>query len=413
MTWKNRSRIAGAALVAASLVVVTAGCAAGGSDENTITWWSPNWDTPKANELIKAFEADNPGVTVKLVETTNDTMANKIKTTLDSGSTPDVITELVSRVPLYMAKDQLLDVSDWYGSDMPTDDFNEGALGAVSSDDGIYGIPWRWDASSLIYNKDMFEEAGITEPPTTWAELQADAKTLNDKLGIPAYGWPLGSESNTQTRWLTGYYSHGGEFEAQSDGTVSFDADASEAALQDIADGFSEGWVTKASFESDNTAVQQLFINKQIAFYADGAYALAPIKDAGINAGTAMWPGPDGPGTVGTNGWAYIVPKASKNPELTAKFMAFMNTPENQAALTLTFPARLSAAEDEKFADPLFTPFLEQQNEHGKAVPPFPGYSQLTQTIFAAAQKVGLGQATAAEANQAIVDQAANVLKAD
>lgn len=404
------------AIVIAALGVTAAGCGSeGGSaaDESTITWWSPNWDTPKAEELIEKFEAENPDIQIEMVETTNDTLANKVKTALDSGSAPDVITELVTRVPVYAEKGQLADLSSWYDDDMPTDDFNAAAIDAVSDGDSVYAVPWRWDAQGFIYNKEMFAEAGIHEPPSTWDELQEDAAILTDKLGIAAYGWPMGSDNNTQSRWLNAYVTHGGGFEPQSDGTVSFDADASEAALADLGQGFDEGYVSQASFESDNTALQNLFINEQIAFYSDGAYALEPIKEAGIDVGTAMWPGTDGPATVSANGWAYIVPESSEKQELTKKFLAFMNTPENQADFTLTFPARLSAGEQEKFQDPLLQPFLQQQNEHGVAAPAYTGYTQLAQTVFSAAQQVGLGQATPAEANKAIVDQAANVLKVD
>lgn len=414
MNKKQMLRRAVPAVGLAAVAIVTAGCAGGGgADDQTITWWSPNWDTPKAEELVAKFEEQNPDIKVEVVETTNDTMPNKIKTALDSGSGPDVITELVTRVPTYAAKDQLVDLSSWYDADMPVDDFNEAAVDAVSDGDAIYAVPWRWDAQGFIYNKEMFDEAGITEPPATWDELQEDAAILTEKLDVAAYAWPMGSDSNTQSRWLNAYVTHGGTFEEQSDGTISFDADASEAALADLGEGFEEGYVSQASFESDNTALQNLFINKQLAFYSDGAYAIEPITEAGIDVGTAMWPGIDGPATVSANGWSYIVPKASEKQELTKEFLAFMNTPENQADFTLTFPARLSAGENEKFADPLLTPFLEQQNEHGVAAPAYTGYTQMAQTIFSAAQQVGLGQATPAEANKAVVDQAANVLKAD
>lgn len=412
MRWSTSTRTAGTAAVLLAAGVTLAGCASGGgsSDADSITWWSPNWDTPVAKELVAAFEKANPGSHVNLVETTNDTMATKIKTALDSGATPDVMTELVSRIPLYTAKDQLADVSGLFGTDMPKDDFNTSALDAVSDGDATYAVPFRWDAQGLIYNKKVFADAGIDEPPTTWAELEADAKQIKDKVGIAGYAWPYGSDANTQTRWLNAYYTSGGTFDTQADGSVGFDADASEKALEMLSAGFADGTVSKSSFESDNTAVQNLFINGQLGMYFDGVYAVDPITKAGVDIGTAPMPGPDGPGTVGTNGWAFAIPAKAKNAELAKKFVAFMAQPDNMATLTMTFPARLSAAENPKFSNPLFAPFLEQQTEHGRAVPSTPGYSKLTQTIYAAVQQAALGQATPAEANEAIVQQADNVL---
>jgi len=407
--------VAGAAAVLFAVGATVSGCASGSgsSGSNTITWWSPNWDTPTAKQLIAEFEKANPGDKVNLVETTNDTMATKIKTALDSGSTPDVMTELVSRIPLYSTKGQLTDLTGMFDANMPKDDFNTSALGAVTTDDKTYAIPFRWDAQGVIYNKDMFAKAGIAQAPTNWSELQADAKILKDKLGVAAYAWPYGSDANTQTRWLNAYYSNGGTFDTKADGSVSFDSAASEKALQMLADGFSDGYVSKSSFESDNTAVQNLFINKQLAFYFDGVYAVDPITKAGLNIGTAMMPGPDGPGTVGTNGWAFAIPAKAKNADLAKKFVQFMSQSDNMATLTMTFPARLSAAKDPKFANPLYKPFLDQQNEDGRAVPSSPGYAQLTQTVYKAVQQVALGKASAADANKAIVQQAQNVFKAN
>lgn len=412
MRTTRRQMTRGGALLAGAALLLTAcgGGGGGGDDAQSITWWSPNWDTPAAEQLIAEFEEENPGVTVELVETTNESLANQVRTALDSGNGPDLMTELVSRIPLYISRDQLMDVSDWYDDSMPVEDFNSEAVDAVSADDGIYAVPWRWDASGYLYNVDLFAEAGIDGPPATWDELLEDAATIHDQLGIPAFGWPYGSDSNTQTRWLTMYYTFGGDFTPQEDGTVTLDAEASERALEALAAGFAEGWASQSSFESDNTALQNLFINGQLAFYFDGSYAIEPIEAAGVNVGTAMWPGPDGPGTVATNGWAHAVPSTTENVELVEKFVQFLNTPENQAAMTLTLPARISAADDPKFEDPLLEPFITQQNENGRAVPAYPGYAELTSTIFAAVQSVALGQATAEAANQTILDQAANVL---
>src|SRR5690606_36733176 len=148
--------------------------------------------------------------------------------------------------------------------------FYEAAVSTASFDDKVYGVPFRWDAGSMVYNADLFAEAGIEEPPATWAELKDAAKALQD-IGVYAYGWPFGEPNNARVRWLNEYYTQGGEFTEEEDGSVSIDAEASEAALEVLAEGFDEGYVTPSSLEASNTDLQNLLINEQIAFYFEGA----------------------------------------------------------------------------------------------------------------------------------------------
>ena len=404
-------KIASLATAAALMLGMTAcapGADGGDSGSSTVTWWVPNWNEKVADTMIAKFKKERPDITVEKVITTWDTMGGKIKVALDSGTGPDLIDELTSRISRYSSKDQLLDITDWFDSSMPVDDFYQSAIAASSWNDKIYAVPYRWDAGAMVYNKDIFAEAGITTPPTTTAELEAAAKAIKT-TGINAFGWPLGNDNNAAVRWLNEYYTQSGDFKVGSDGAVTIDAAASQRALQNLGEGFSDGYATPSSFESDNTGLQNLLINKQIAFYYDGAYAVDPIKKAGINIGTAMWPGPDGPATVSADGFSFMVPKKAKNIDAVKALTQFLAQPENQVELTLTFPGRLSASENEKFASPLLAPFLEQQTDYAKSMPTFLGWDSLVPTIYSAVQSVGLGDKSAKEANSAIVEQAAQL----
>lgn len=408
-------KVAAAIATAAVLVLGVGACADTGSGDNaksggdtTVTWWVPDWQKDAVDTVLKKFQSERPDIKIERVTTTWATMAPKIQVALNSGNAPDLIDELISRVTRYAIKDQLLDISKWFDAKMPVDDFYESAIGASSLDGKIYAVPYRWDASALIYNKDMFAKAGIDAPPATWAELQEDAKALK-AIGVYAYGWPYGNDNSTSTRWLDGYYTEGGTFKVDKTGAVTIDPSASERSLEMLKQGYSEKLVTPSSFESDNTAVQNLLINKQIAFYNDGAYAIDPIRKAGINIGTAMWPGPDGPAKVSADGFAWIVPKSTKHAEAVKALTQFLALPENEAILTATFPGRLSAAKDKRFSDPLLQPFLEQQTKYAVSKPNFVGWDTLIPTIFSSVQSVVLGNKSVSEANKAIVDQAANI----
>ena len=395
-------------IAAIGLSGTLAGCASGGdsADGSTVTWWVPNWDRPVAEELVADFEESNPGVNVELVETTADTLANKVSVALDSGSTPDVITELVTRVPQYIAKDQLAPVDSLFDSSMPKEDFLPGSLTPVTSGDATYGVPHRWDNVALIYNKDLFEAAGISEPPATIEEFEATAKKLTSG-DVTGTAWPMGNNDNTVLRFFSLAASAPNNPAENVDGSVQLTEESSARAIDIIAGSVRDGWASQSSLEIDNTALRQMFVNGQIAMYVGGVFDIAELQKAGINVGTAVLPGFGEPANSAANGWTYVIPKESTKQDLAEKLVQYLAEPEVMAELTLTFPARVSAAEDPKFHSELVEPFYTQLSEYSVPAPYDPSWGKLIPTVFSQIQSVALGDATAEEAAKAIQDASA------
>ena len=146
------------------------------------------WDN-----IITGFEADHPDVTVDLQveswENINDVMRNNIQ----ANKTPDILnidsfTDYASEDLLYPAEDVVS--AGTLGNIQPS--FRENA----SMDGTQWGLPLIASARALFYNKDLFEQAGIAEPPADWNALRDDALAIKD-LGLPGvdgYGMPLGNE---------------------------------------------------------------------------------------------------------------------------------------------------------------------------------------------------------------------------
>jgi multiple sugar transport system substrate-binding protein len=363
----------------------------GGDTSKTVTWWVPNWDTPIATQLVDEFETQNPDLTVEMVQTTSDTMANRISVALDSGNTPDVITELASRTKSYVAKNQLTDVSDLYGPDMPREDFISGSVEAVSNGDKTYGVPYRWDCISLIYNKDLFAAAGISEPPATWAEFVADAKALTsgDVVGV---AWPMSGAPNDLVLRFLGFAMSAGA--TIQDGIPHLDVDSSRAALEILGSSVAEGWGSRSSLEVDNTEVRELFINKRVAMYIGGVFDVQEELKAGMNVGTALTPGPSGTGMQGADGWGYIVPAQAPNADGAKRLVAFLAQPEKMATLTSTYPARISAAVGDRFHDQYREAHYRQLTEHSVPTANDPAWVAMIPSVYSAIQSVALGQST-------------------
>lgn len=79
-------------------------------------------------------------------------------------------------------------------------------------DGGVFGIPWTVDTFVLAYRPDLFEAAGITEFPQTWAELQTAATALtqdtdgNGRTDQYGFCFPAGSGASGGMWFLVNYY---------------------------------------------------------------------------------------------------------------------------------------------------------------------------------------------------------------
>lgn len=400
--------VAGVAVVAIGATVIVNVVNNSSGDENTVTWWVPDWDYDKAVALVEDFEADNPGISVELVQTTGDTVANRTAVALDSGDVPDVITESIGRVRTYADKGQLADVSDLFGEDAPADDFAPGLVDAVTFDGGTYAMPYRWASNALIYNPELFEAAGIDGPPTTWEEFEADAKKLT-KGDVVGTAWPMqGDPSDLTLRFLEFAVSDGASITA---GVPELTEESSQAAIDVIGGSIRDGWASSSSFELDNTAIRELFFQGRVAMYPGGVFDVDDAKEQGLPVASAVLPGPgaDSAGTALGVGWAHLIPAESDHIDGAKALVAFLAESQSMVDLTMTFPARISATEDPIFQTPERTAFADQLAEHSVPGPTDPRWTSSVQAVYDEIQEVALDRKSSEEAAatiQEIVDKA-------
>jgi multiple sugar transport system substrate-binding protein len=160
----------------------------------------PYWTT-----LVKNFEKANPKIKVNLKVIDWDTLLQQVPTMISTRNYPDVLnfnaySTFAASGLLQPAKDVL--------SPSTEADFESSFLASDSIKGTQYAIPWIASVRALGYNKAAFTKAGITSPPTTWAELTADAQKAK-KAGYIGYCLPLGSEE-AQAEWSLWMWSNGG-----------------------------------------------------------------------------------------------------------------------------------------------------------------------------------------------------------
>lgn len=360
-----RRGIAATAL-AASLALAATAC--GGSDSGdkaggpvTITWWDTSNATneaPTYQALIKQFEAANKDIKVNYVNVQFDQAQNKFDTAAGSKGAPDVLRSEVGWTPAFAKKGYFLPLD---GTEALADQakFQPSLIKQAQYEGKTYGVPLVTDTLALVYNKQLFAKAGITEAPKTWDDLKKAAATVKDKTGVDGY-W-----GSTQAYYAQPYL--------YGEGTDTVDAAGKKITVNSVAAKKGYGtWLSlfdgKGLHKADTTAdayahIQDAFVNGKVAAIIQGPWEItnfykgSAFKDKN-NLGIATVPagsaGKAGAPTGGHNLSVYAGSDAA-HQKAALKFVNFMTSAKSQTEIALknsTLPTRDDAYTAEVKADP-------------------------------------------------------------
>jgi raffinose/stachyose/melibiose transport system substrate-binding protein len=201
---KRKIRVASLLALAAGTALLATGCSGSGDDGGssdskvTMTFWHNSTTGPGAEfwkKTVADFEKANPNVTIKIQAIQNEDLDGKLQTALNSGDAPDIFLQRGGGKMAAMADaGQLMDITGSIDAATKAA-VNEGAFKGESYDGKVYAMPVDVLPEGIYYSKDLFKAAGITTPPTTMDELNADiAKLKSTGVAPVAVGakdaWP-------------------------------------------------------------------------------------------------------------------------------------------------------------------------------------------------------------------------------
>lgn len=170
-------------LVAAGLSACGGGgdSASGGDGKVSMTFWH-NSTTGEGKayweDTVAAFEKENPDVTITIQAIQNEDMDGKLQTALNSGDAPDIfLARGGGKLADVVDAGQAMDLTDVI-TDETREAVGDAAFSAFTVDGKVYGMPTAVLPGGIYYSKDLFAQAGITETPTTVAELSAAVDKL-------------------------------------------------------------------------------------------------------------------------------------------------------------------------------------------------------------------------------------------
>ncbi|OAT82979.1 ABC transporter substrate-binding protein [Bacillus sp. MKU004] len=216
-------------------------------------------------EMIKEFEAEHPNIKVKL-ETVGGgaDYGAALKAKFASGEEPDIFNNGGFK-ELELWQEKLADLSGepWVEHVLPI-----GKVPMTAEDGKLYGMPVNLEGYGFVYNKDLFEKAGIKEAPKTIDELKDASKKL-EKAGITPFSAGYGEW------WVIGQHLLNIPF-AQQDDPEAFIAglyDGSEKIVgNEKFKQFKEVLDTELKYANDNPLTTDY--NTQVTLFASGETAM-------------------------------------------------------------------------------------------------------------------------------------------
>jgi N,N'-diacetylchitobiose transport system substrate-binding protein len=150
----------------------------------------------------------------------------------------------------------------------------------------IYGVPWFGGVRGVWYNKSQFAKAGISSPPTTWAQFVSDAKALMKK-NPGTFG--LGAPSDDTNAIVSFIWGAGGQVAVQQGGkwAAELNSPKSEAGIKFYADLLTAEHVSSSKYIGETEigapgtagpgGAEEDFALGKLDMYMDGPWAEAQL----------------------------------------------------------------------------------------------------------------------------------------
>ena len=296
---------------------------------------------PYFDAVVAAYMAAHPKVQIEVQAESDQGVKDKLRVLAASNSLPDVYFSWAGDftkkfVRGNLAADLTGDVAgDWKAS------FTPAALDAYTYDGKLYGVPITLDAKYLVFNKQMFADAGLTVPATLedlYTVCDAfKAKGVTDPITFGnVNGWPA-IHFMTQ---LNTYFVPAATMATDYDpATGAFTDPGYEQALQAFADINSHCLTAGANGVTHEAAQAQFLASKSPMHYIEAVEFFALTEKGGAPADLANnWdfvklPPPASPaGDTGILEGApdgFLVNPASAHKDIAIDFLKYLTSLEN------------------------------------------------------------------------------------
>ena len=241
----------------------------------TITYC--NFNASGGNEetlqrMYEAFHEEYPNITVEIETIAMDDYFTQMQTRVAGGTAPDCYELNIENFASYANKGVLAEITD-----VDLSSLDETALSAFNVDGKQYGLPGNFSNVVLVYNKDLFDQAGIDYPNEDWTQddVQAAAEAIR-ALGDDIYGYyqPL-----TYNEFYKACAQFGGSLLNEDKTEFTINSPENVAAAQMMADRVLVSNVQPTDVQMGGMGDWDLFMSGRLGMIPTGIWAFQTFTE--------------------------------------------------------------------------------------------------------------------------------------
>lgn len=376
--------------------------------------------------IVDAFNQSHPETEIKLERLPGgwNEYIQKMTAQIAAGNPPDIGRVGAAYMPMFSSKGQLEDLAPYTG-DLKIEDYYSSAFDQYQQNGKMYGMPAGIYTMAMYYNKDMFEKAGIPEPPADWEKAWtfddlkiAAAKLSSGKGANKQYGVYVNLNPERATQYL---WTNGGDLFNEDKSKSMINSPESKDALAYLQGLIKEGY-SPTPAETQTMPPDQLFQSGKLGMLIEGQWMMPGFsKIDKFKWGVAPIPmGSSGKAFTPNFVDAYVVYKGSKHVKEAAEAIKFFISKEAENILVDKnvggMPVLKSVAESRK--EDMFNPLSPEEKEvwfqsveFSRAIPFTNNWQEVVDTIMKKMDLVGLNQLHASKAADDLAPELDALLK--
>lgn len=346
--------------------------------------------------IIEKFQKEYPNIKINKQIIMKD-YDSAIEKKVGSSKEVDIFFTDVSKFPLYISKGYIESIDNYIDKNI-LNDFYPSIVNSFEKDGKIFGLPGYYNLMVLFYNKNMFKNADIENPPSDWRELEiACDKIVKKKMNGLVF-------DNNLEYFGTFMLQAGGKI--IDDGNLVLNSPSCAKGLAYYYTLIKKGYADTAKNLNQDSSINA-FLNDKSAMYIGKSSLINKIQSSTYDKyGIAVLPkGVRNGNFIFTH--SYVISKNSEHKNEAAEFIKFIISKEGQSIISesgIGVPSRISMGynyleiypERKILIDMLYNSYLYQFGEK---------HDDIVRALMKASNEVRLKKVIPKDALNAAIDE--------